>query len=387
MANTYGSAHLALPSDLAGLRVLRAQQQRQQEIENAMQRQALQRALQMQAASGAAPVLAPAAAPEFESAPQSADFSSADNYTPEQKAALFAGLERDQQNAMALQSKRLDWAKQRQEIAEGPQVRKLQMLSSLANIAAQTGQDFPKLAGMMGLDTTGFVAPTDQNADRAAMGSALGLPPPLAIPNVPGQSQKLRDALTLQRTKAAESRIRDVEEANTPAAAAVPSIQRFLELNQQTPTGGVYSLPIVKQVATALSAPRSEMESITSKLVPQIGRQGLPGQASNLDVQMFRSAVVGQDKPLEANMAIGNALIAQAKRNKDYAEFLRTYADAYGDIRGADQAWQGYVNANPIFDPAAAQKGEHRLNLNVRNWRQFFQPDAKGRPPLQNFVK
>src|SRR5512143_3636336 len=305
------------------------------------------------------------------------------------------GSTQDALAAQQLQAAKLANAKTAADLGDAPTQRRLAMLKSIAETAAATGQDPTQLARMAGLPfdfSSGGGGP-----NPAAMGAALGLPPPPPAVSPAGMSQKSREAFRLARAKATDQRLSAIDEANKSADIEYP-VQRFLELNQQNPTGGWRSLPGIQDLLTKFSAPRQEMESITSRLVPQLGRQGLPGSASNLDVQMFRSAVVSPDKSVQANMSIGNGLIAQQQRNKQHAEFLHAYADAYGnDLRGADQAWQQYVDANPIFDPEAAAKGEPSLNQNRMTWQQFFSsrgqpaaaaPAAGGeRPPLSAFMR
>lgn len=353
--------------------LLRQQQQQDEDRRNAAIR--MQQMLRQ-------PEAPPAAAP----APST---NSAD-WTPEQKAAMFAGLNQDALTAQKLQAGAY-------ELANAPMANRIAMLKSIAETAAATGQDPTQLARMAGLPfdfSSGGGGP-----NPAAMGAALGLPPPPPAVSPAGMSQKSREAFRLARAKATDARLSAIDEANKSADIEYP-VQRFLELNQQNPTGGWRSLPGIQDLLTKFSAPRQEMESITSRLVPQLGRQGLPGSASNLDVQMFRSAVVSPDKSVQANMSIGNGLIAQQQRNKQHAEFLHAYADAYGnDLRGADQAWQQYVNANPIFDPTAAAKGEPSLNQNRMTWQQFFgsqgqqqqpgvtAPAGGERPPLSAFMR
>src|SRR5690606_39909362 len=96
-----------------------------------------------------------------------------------------------------------------------------------------------------------------------------------------------------------------------------------------------------------------------------------------------RSATVGIDKPGNANAAVGKALKATATRQGDYVAFLEHYAQTNGSLLGAQEEWDAYAAANPMFDQDA--KGA----LIVRKttpWRQFFgveQPKARSSQPSQ----
>jgi hypothetical protein len=280
-------------------------------------------------------------------------------------------------------------AEERQRVA---QENKVKMLGSLGDTAAKTGMDVRQLASMVGVDLGQAPGQAD---DRGVLGAQAGLPPPPPQANA-GLSRALREKLQLAAAKSQDKRIAGMEEHQGTMDATEQQVNRFLERNAATPTGGAYSIPGVKQGLTMFSPARQEMEAITAQMVPVVGRQGLPGAASNLDVQMFKQAVPGQDKSLEANMAIGNAIIQQAQRGREHTDYLRTYADTYGSLTGADAAWQKYANDNPIFDPQAAAAGKTKLNAGRKSWAEYFAGQrgttpaaapAAGRPPLSSFAR
>ncbi|VAX07959.1 hypothetical protein MNBD_ALPHA03-1279 [hydrothermal vent metagenome] len=148
-------------------------------------------------------------------------------------------------------------------------------------------------------------------------------------------------------------------------------LDRFVQLNETNRTGAEYNIPLV---GAAIGGARGlgdsefqEMESITSALTPQM-RQGLPGAASERDVQMFRRATVSVGKNYEANKNISNGLKAANQNKIDRANFYAGYRDSRGHLRGAEKEWKEYLKANPIFD---LEKDDYSLNGNRKTYEQW----------------
>lgn len=161
-----------------------------------------------------------------------------------------------------------------------------------------------------------------------------------------------------------------LSEARTSAQqlnTVVPSVKRFMDLNRQVGTGAGFAIPGVSMVGRI--DPRiAEMQSITDKLTPAM-RQGLPGAASDRDIAMFQSATVGLNKPGDANQSVANAIIAGAKRQQDYVAFLENFAKTNGSLLGAQEEWDAYAAANPMFEDSG--KGSLRINKTTP-WREYF---------------
>lgn len=162
-----------------------------------------------------------------------------------------------------------------------------------------------------------------------------------------------------------------ISEARTTAqqlANTVPLINRFVQLNREVGTGGMMGNALVAG-ARAMVDPRiAEMRSITDRLTPAM-RQGMPGAASDRDVAMFQSATVGVGKLGPANQSVAAALRAAAKRQQDYVAYLEDYARKNGSLLGAQEEWDAYASANPMFD----DQGTGVLKLNPTTpWRQYF---------------
>lgn len=180
-------------------------------------------------------------------------------------------------------------------------------------------------------------------------------------------SAKLADKYILDNAKNVEAARDTIEKANT-----------FLELNKQN-SSPIYNRIIPKWApdldsitGTSLtgSSDIENMRSITNELTPRM-RQGMPGAASDKDIQMFRGATLDPTRPLAANERIGKALISRSQDAIDEQQFKAQYAAYNGDLKGADSAWQQYLNSNPIFDPNSPQS-DFKINENRLSWQDFF---------------
>lgn len=215
--------------------------------------------------------------------------------------------------------------------------------------------------------------PTTTPADRAPIGQALGVPvmtnDPLAT-----LDPKAREAAGREQAKQTERQLADTREAVNAGRGMQQDLGRFGQLLNQKPTGGVYGAPVIgpiaRQVGAWLNPNISEMQAIADRITPQMRQPG-SGATSDFDARMFQSATVGVGKPVEANRNIIQAADAWQKLQADRLAFMEAYATANGgSLRGADQYWQQYVTANPIFDPKSPDAP--KLNAGRQTYQQFF---------------
>ena len=94
---------------------------------------------------------------------------------------------------------------------------------------------------------------------------------------------------------------------------------------------------------------------------------------------MFRGAAFGTDKRPQANRNIILGFQTSAQLAQDRLSFLDAYVGQNGSLRGADQAWSDYLNANPIFDPNSEVTAPV-LNPNRRGWQEHFAQGQPGAP-------
>lgn len=144
--------------------------------------------------------------------------------------------------------------------------------------------------------------------------------------------------------------------------------RRFIELNRANATGlGAAMLG----PAAALNPAYAEMRAISARLVPGERTPG-SGPMSDGDAILFGRAVLDIDKPGPTNQALADVIIASAERDADYASFLDEYANLNGNLIGANEDWQAYVNANPLFAAGANGQTTRRPARLIQSWRDFM---------------
>lgn len=163
-----------------------------------------------------------------------------------------------------------------------------------------------------------------------------------------------------------------LSEARTAAQqlqTVVPLVDRFIALNKQVGSGGAMGVGLMTAGRALVDPKVAEMKSITDRLTPAM-RQGMPGAASDRDVAMFQSATVGLAKPGPANQAVASAIKAGAKRQGDYVSFLEQFAKTNGSLLGAQEEWDAYAAANPMFDQDA---GGALTLRKTTPWREYLE--------------
>lgn len=163
----------------------------------------------------------------------------------------------------------------------------------------------------------------------------------------------------------------DIQKIKTQArelAATATLYEEWMSLNRQVATGGLMALPGAATGRGALDPRIARMNAIQARLTPQM-RQGMPGAASDRDVQMFGRSTVSVGAPREANEATARAGIAFARRQGDYSAFMEQYARDNGTTLGAQEQWDEYTGANPLFE-----EGRNGLirTREVTPWRSYF---------------
>jgi hypothetical protein len=192
-----------------------------------------------------------------------------------------------------------------------------------------------------------------------------------------GLSDKARERLILQNAKEYSNVAKENDKEAQGARATITDANRFAQLSDQvnapgdwsTGTGGLAGFPIIRQAQAALDSRFSEMESVTARLVPKLREPG-SGATSDFDASMFQRGTVGVEKPGPTNKAISVGMRAAAQNLIDKAGFEEAYFKARKTLVGAQDAWQQYLEANPIFDPSS--QNEPKLNQRRVNWKRYF---------------
>lgn len=217
---------------------------------------------------------------------------------------------------------------------------------------------------------------TDSRTTELARESGVPVAPRTPWSNL--QDPKEIDKAKVRSFESADKNWREMNDDAKTARQTISDIDRFLFLNQSNYTGAGMMIPGAQTVRKGFDEEFGEMKSLSSKLTPAM-RQGLPGAASDRDIAMFGEATIGVEQTPEANENIGLGLKVANQNKADRARFYRAYIDANGHDLYAEQAWDAYLEANPIFDPNAPS-GSYKLNPDRKGWQEHFYPDSDGAP-------
>ena len=196
-------------------------------------------------------------------------------------------------------------------------------------------------------ETGDFGAPMQGNPDAPSGNGRNG--PGNFDATTRGALSSASQAASLARTRAADAR-------------------RFIELNRANPTG--VGAAMMGPLAS-LNPAYAEMRAISARLVPGERTPG-SGPMSDGDAILYGRAVLDIDKPGPTNQALADVVIASAERDADYASFLDEYANRNGNLIGANEDWQAYVNANPLFAAGANGQTTRRPARSIQPWRDFM---------------
>lgn len=156
------------------------------------------------------------------------------------------------------------------------------------------------------------------------------------------------------------------------AGSAMLDLDRFQALNRKQGSGGLLGLPVVRDLHGLVNPEVGEMNSITKRLTPQEREPG-SGPMSDKDVEMYGASVPGQRYLGPTNAKLAGRRRAGAIRHREYAAFQDYFARVNGTLNGAQEMWDEYKVAEPVYDP---QSGTVRQ---ARGWREYFGVSAPAR--------
>ncbi len=149
------------------------------------------------------------------------------------------------------------------------------------------------------------------------------------------------------------------------ASGAIQDMDRFMTLNQRQPSGQLLGLPVVRDIAGVFNDDIGEMNAINNRLTPSQRESG-SGAMSDRDVDMYRRSVVGVGQTGPANQRIAALAKAGAVRQRDYAAFMDYFSRVNGTLNGAQELWDAYRDAEPVYDPDTATMRQ------AKSWRAYF---------------
>lgn len=178
-----------------------------------------------------------------------------------------------------------------------------------------------------------------------------------------GVNDKLVGQTLVNKSKEANKVLTELSESSNKAARLDAEINRFLEINKRTRTGPEYTyLP-------ELSSDLKTLKSIAAAMAPEFRKEGT-GSVSDFDAKQLMKMALSTENDYTTNQRIGQAFRAYNQAAKEKARFISEYFQANRHIEGAQDAWNQYIRANPIFDP----KNPERLNPRRVTYKQFFYP-------------
>jgi soluble lytic murein transglycosylase-like protein len=118
---------------------------------------------------------------------------------------------------------------------------------------------------------------------------------------------------------------------------------------------------------------------ISTAVVPTHGF----GRVTNRDLGLFSQAAPGTDKATAVNMAVIKSLRATLQATLDQRAFNQAYYKRHLTMTGAEQAWQDYYDANPVFDRTKPpdESGLPPLVQNRMGWQEYFRNQNMGGVP------
>lgn len=222
------------------------------------------------------------------------------------------------------------------------------------------------IPGVGAIDANGKVIGAGGTAQNGP--SSVPAAPASPASNMSPKSQE--DAQKAEIAKA-NSELRENRKMVAGLGKLERSADRFLQLSSVQNTGGLLrQIPGSGTIEGAFDPQIKEMTSIVDKVTPQM-RDGLPGSASNFDVAMFRGAAFGVDKDPQTNRNIIMGIKAHAQNQREKLNFKEVYLSENKTLRGAEKAWQDYLNNNPIFNPNSSPE-RVELNSNRQRWQDYM---------------
>lgn len=227
------------------------------------------------------------------------------------------------------------------------------------------GKDLEAQRAQAGIDETEI----PQN-EREALAYEYGVP----LANV----DPFRGLSTRSAAQARTIEQRNVERQLTALGDQVPvskkgimDAERFMQLNKGVETGAIRGL------VPSISDAEQEMDAITARVSRKMRVPG-EGSTSNFDASQFIKGTMSRTKRFSANKNIAKGYIAFEKDQLGKIAFLENYATVNGHLRGAENMWRQYLEANPIFNPE--KPGTFELNKNRLNPTTYFRFEMGGRP-------
>ena len=167
----------------------------------------------------------------------------------------------------------------------------------------------------------------------------------------------------------------------------INDLRRAAELNKKLGTNPLYGASYgIGPSAQYLSGDKALIDEFQALSLKAAKQAKIPGDhnISNFDVQTMQKQVFSPTKYATTNKSIIDYMLAQRLRDKDYYNYMNSYAAVNGHVGPeADAAWRKYLDANPIT--RLTKDGKIEINPSRMPYQQYFTAprvklNAKGEP-------
>lgn len=308
------------------------------------------------------------------------------NMPLEQRQTLAKTLQEEEkakQEAYTTQQKPVELAIKQEELKKAPletKLKEIEVITAPDKAALQLGLIRQQIATSRANMAQSYQSATESKVRTEKLNQAqqpsngaivdLGLPIPARLPWASMTDEKQKNILMGSVYKASEKELNKKVASVDKLKEAAQLADRFIYLNQQTPTGALSDkFGLTRGVASISNPDYAEMSAITAKLAPA-NRPENAGATSDYDAKQYERATIGVDKSGKANLNMAKALKARAVAAEEYQDYLQQYLTQNGTLADADRNWKEYANKNPILDPK--KQGTFELNNKREGWESYF---------------
>ena len=233
--------------------------------------------------------------------------------------------------------------------------------AAIRNIDFDNQMKLAEAIDKMGGDATPYLA------SLVGGGTAMSGQNPSIYPSVGGRQARDRQQAAY---KAGLEEVKKDEVQVIQAQAVEQALKRWGELNPNVVTG-----PIAGRRPISFNPDFQEMGQLQNYLSMNNFKPG-QGQMSNMERALIRGAGPNVTNDEETNKRIVQIMLGGAQNTKDRQNFRQWYLQTKGDLMGADQMWQDYLEANPRYVPAGNGGG---ISENAKRipWMQWIQGKAQ----------
>jgi len=123
-----------------------------------------------------------------------------------------------------------------------------------------------------------------------------------------------------------------------------------------------YTGPLMGSAASAVGHGATvAMDDASKKLALEVS-QKMKGSLSDKDIPFVMSQVPGIRQGGEAGKTASDIMRGAFERGKQRGAFFRSWAEANNNLNGADEAWQRYIDENPLTTADPKALGGRRFN-------------------------